>query len=387
MKQVCVNAATCSCTRRTTSGAALPTVVTAMPDPRSIREFPSASSRMPPPAASTKTGSVVPTPSATYCFLRASFSCDLGPGISVTRLRCWVMELPPASVVLMAAAYGACSCGFHRSKGVDPTDSVVGERAGGARTSPAERTPPPRPPGRRRGHHVAGMGHDAGMPLATYKDLCIDVSDALVSGEYWEHMLGWKLQIHDDGDAHLRDAAGRVQVWMNVVPEPKAVKNRIRAGVNAESLQRALDAGATVFEKFPRWTTLLDPDGQEHCVFVREQVEKRSYELGWDGAEGPEVSHDLASWWQQVIGGAVVDDERGYSWLQDIPECPWDAIDYVGVPEPKTVKNHVHLDVTTTDLDALVTHGATVLRAKGDHGLAWTVLADPAGNEFCAFTD
>jgi len=231
------------------------------------------------------------------------------------------------------------------------------------------------------------MGHDAGMPLATYKDLCIDVSDALVSGEYWEHMLGWKLQIHDDGDAHLRDAAGRVQVWLNVVPEPKAVKNRIHIDVNAESLQRALDAGATVFEKFPRWTTLLDPDGQEHCVFVREQVEKRPYELGWDCAEGPEVSHDLASWWQQVIGGAVVDDERGYSWLQDIPECPWDAIDYVGVPEPKTVKNRIHLDVTTTDLDALVAHGATVLRPKGDHGLGWTVLADPAGNEFCAFTD
>jgi hypothetical protein len=38
MKQVCVNLATCSWTRVTTRGAALPTLVTAMPDPRSIKD-------------------------------------------------------------------------------------------------------------------------------------------------------------------------------------------------------------------------------------------------------------------------------------------------------------------------------------------------------------
>jgi Glyoxalase-like domain len=225
------------------------------------------------------------------------------------------------------------------------------------------------------------------MALARYKDLCIDVADARVSGEYWSIMLGWTLELHDDGDAHLRDEAGRIQVWLNVVPEPKSVKNRLHIDVNAESVQRATDAGARGVDEFPRWTTLLDPDGQEHCVFPRDAgFEKRAYELAWDSPEGPAASHAIAAWWCEVLGGAVVDDDRGYSWLQDIPECPWDAIDYVGVPEPKTVKNRIHLDVTTTDLDALVAHGAAVLRAKGDDGLGWTVLADPAGNEFCAFT-
>jgi predicted enzyme related to lactoylglutathione lyase len=42
--------------------------------------------------------------------------------------------------------------------------------------------------------------------------------------------------------------------------------------------------------------------------------------------------------------------------------------------------------VETDALDALVSHGAQVLRAKGDDGIGWTVLADPDGNEFCAFT-
>jgi hypothetical protein len=226
------------------------------------------------------------------------------------------------------------------------------------------------------------------MAVARYQDLCIDVADARISGEYWSTMLGWRLEMHDDGDAHLRDDSGRIQVWLNVVPEPKSVKNRVHLDVNAESVQRALDAGATVYAEYPRWTTLLDPDGQEHCVFPRaEPVEKRAYELVWDCREGAQPSHDLAAWWCEVVGGSVVDDELGFSFIRDVPDCPWEFFDFGGVPEPKTVKNRVHIDVRTDDLGALIAHGATVLRAKGDGGLGWTVMGDPAGNEFCAFTD
>jgi hypothetical protein len=226
------------------------------------------------------------------------------------------------------------------------------------------------------------------MPLARFQDLCMDVSDARVSGEYWSTMLGWTLEMHDDGDAHLRDEAGRIQLWLNVVPEPRTVKNRIHLDVNAESVQRAIEGGARPERELPRWTVLLDPDGQEHCVFPRDvPFDKRAYELVWDCADGPHASHDIAAWWCEAVGGAVIDDDRGFSWVQDIPECPWDSFDFVGVPEPKSTKNRVHVDVATDDLDALVAHGATVLRRKGDGDISWTVLADPDGNEFCAFTE
>ena len=100
-----------------------------------------------------------------------------------------------------------------------------------------------------------------------------------------------------------------------------------------------------------------------------------------------DLANDLAAWWAEALGGVAVDhDEHGYSWVEQIPNCPWESFDYAGVPEPKTVKNRLHIDVTTDDLEALVAHGATVLRAQGDSGLGWTVLADPHGNEFCAFT-
>ena len=226
------------------------------------------------------------------------------------------------------------------------------------------------------------------MALATYQALCIDVTDARVEGAFWSTMLGWRLELHDDGDAHLRDADDRIQVWLNQVPEPKTVKNRVHIDVHAESVERATAHGARVVNEQERWTTLADPEGHELCVFVRkEPIAHRAYELGWDCAEGARASHDIAAWWAEVLGGVAVDHgEHHFSWIEQIPDCPWESFDWGGVPEPKTVKNRLHIDVTTDDLDALVAHGATVLRPKGDDGLRWTVLADPDGNEFCAFT-
>ncbi len=52
------------------------------------------------------------------------------------------------------------------------------------------------------------------------------------------------------------------------------------------------------------------------------------------------------------------------------------------VPEAKTVKNRVHIDVHTADIGALTALGATVLN---DTDFRWVVMADPEGQEFCAF--
>jgi hypothetical protein len=59
------------------------------------------------------------------------------------------------------------------------------------------------------------------------------------------------------------------------------------------------------------------------------------------------------------------------------------------VPEAKTVKNRVHLDVWVgaehldAELERLTTRGAKFLhrRRQGPH--AWITVADPEGNEFC----
>jgi len=111
----------------------------------------------------------------------------------------------------------------------------------------------------------------------------------------------------------------------------------------------------------------------------------------------------LAAFWAEVLGYQVrpYDDAElsrlraaGIDDVADDPTVPIDppgggpSIFFVQVPEPKTVKNRVHLDVnlrSEDELEWLVSLGARVLRrigpAAGPDGF---VLADPEGNEFCA---
>jgi hypothetical protein len=176
-------------------------------------------------------------------------------------------------------------------------------------------------------------------------------------------------------------------VWINPVPEPVTVKQRVHLDVNAASVDDVVAAGASVLdaESFP-WAVLADPEGGELCVFVREPpVGPRLYEIGIDTAS-TESAAAIAAWWGSLLGANVMHDERGYSYVDSVPGAPFDSLDFVPVPEPKTVKNRIHLDLVTDDVSALVAAGARVVRPR-DEEIAWTVLADPDGNEFCAFTD
>ena len=86
-----------------------------------------------------------------------------------------------------------------------------------------------------------------------------------------------------------------------------------------------------------------------------------------------------------MLGRPVVHHD-GISSIRDIPGMPFRSLDFVAVPEPKTVKNRVHWDVDAAAVDPLLTAGATILRAPDDD-IDWHVLADPEGNEFCVFLD
>jgi hypothetical protein len=223
------------------------------------------------------------------------------------------------------------------------------------------------------------------MPLATYRDLCIDAADAEASAGFWAELLGLTPGPHRDGIWYLDDESGRAVAWVNPVPEPKTVKNRVHLDVNAEGLEAALAAGATVVDDTQPWTVMTDPDDQEFCVFVRNTpIRHRIYELVWDSGPGADECLAIARWWGEVLGADVRQDESGDCYLAKVPGAPFEFIVFGAVPEPKTVKNRVHIDVTTDDVDALVAHGARVLRSRGDGGLGWTILADPDGNEFCA---
>jgi catechol 2,3-dioxygenase-like lactoylglutathione lyase family enzyme len=218
------------------------------------------------------------------------------------------------------------------------------------------------------------------MTLARYQDLCLDAVDAERSQAFWAAALGLESRVKGR-NLLLSGPSDRHRLWINEVAEPKAVKNRAHLDVHCSSVAALLELGATLVQEFPRWTVLADPDGQEFCAFVREEVpDYRLYELVIDAVAPAVIGH----WWAEVLGARLDSDAAGDFWLSDTPGLPFEAIVFQPVPEPKKVKNRVHFDVTVDSVPALVDAGATLLREPGGD-IDWSVLADPEGNEFCAF--
>jgi hypothetical protein len=219
------------------------------------------------------------------------------------------------------------------------------------------------------------------MSLVTFKDFCLDSNDVSAAEGFWSRTLGLTGELGEGGDAVLRGEHPSQTIWINLVPEPKTVKNRIHLDVHAASLEPFAGLEQITGDgEFP-WTTFLDPEGHEFCVFVDDETP------GLKDIVVDAVDHGaISAWWGDVWGGKVVED-GGYSYITEIPNASFD-VDFVPVPEPKTVKNRIHWDVTLNEgvtLDDLVAAGAVVLRPQDDE-IRWTVMADPEGNEFCAFT-
>lgn len=219
--------------------------------------------------------------------------------------------------------------------------------------------------------------------LARFKDLCLDAVDVEQAARFWAPTLGLRVR-RSGADVRLVGPSAGHTVWINQVPEPKAVKNRVHIDVHAGSLAELTDRGARLAprtEEF-RWTVLTDPDGQEFCAFLREQVpDYRLYEVVVDCAASE--SESLARWWGTVLGGELERDDEDWV-VAKVPGMPFEYLIFGVVPEPKVIKNRVHWDVEVIDPQLLVDAGATLLRPLGGD-IDWHVLADPAGNEFCAF--
>jgi hypothetical protein len=124
----------------------------------------------------------------------------------------------------------------------------------------------------------------------------------------------------------------------------------------------------------------------------------------------------LAGFWKRALGYVEEPPPQGWSSWEDwatemgIPRERWNdqsaivdpdgagpRIFFQRVPEGKTSKNRVHLDVRAApglddeerrvrlraEADRLIALGATELYAWDERGQFWITLADPEGNEFC----
>ncbi len=105
-------------------------------------------------------------------------------------------------------------------------------------------------------------------------------------------------------------------------------------------------------------------------------------------------AYALSEWWKRVLSYVDLDDDPNLPGHEECmvrdPETGHRLL-FIEVPEPKTVKNRLHLDLRPREgsrdqeVERLVGLGATVVADRGDtqSGLGWVVLADPEGDEFC----
>jgi hypothetical protein len=224
------------------------------------------------------------------------------------------------------------------------------------------------------------------MSLARFKDLCLDAVDPDLLGAFYSELLALTPQTRDGVVVSLDGATPTERVWINRVPEQRSAKNRMHLDIRLRSLEQALELGARELDRLEGWTVLADPEGNEFCVFLTDGAAGSAgpglMELGVDAVDQEAQSR----WWAELLGaGRGTEDDDSYSWIDHIPDAPFESIAFANVPEPKTVKNRVHLDLFG-DPAALEAAGAQVLRTP-DEGRPWTVMADPEGNEFCVFAE
>ena len=106
-------------------------------------------------------------------------------------------------------------------------------------------------------------------------------------------------------------------------------------------------------------------------------------------------AYELSEWWKQVLGYVDVDGDPnlpGHEECMILDPVSGHRLLFIEVPEPKAVKNRIHLDLVPRagsrdeEVVRLLALGATEvadLRGTYGPGTGWVVLADPAGNEFC----
>ena len=95
----------------------------------------------------------------------------------------------------------------------------------------------------------------------------------------------------------------------------------------------------------------------------------------------------LGRWWQEALGWVAVNPDPEEYEIRPAPDrLP--GLLFVPVPEDKTVKNRLHLDLHVgedrirPEVERLVALGAVEGREWREVGGHWIAMTDPEGNEF-----
>jgi predicted enzyme related to lactoylglutathione lyase len=231
----------------------------------------------------------------------------------------------------------------------------------------------------------------------------IDATDPSALARFWSAVLGWP--IYEEPDSVVVDPpddASGVPLDFGPVPEPKTTKNRIHLDLattsaehQAAEVERLKALGARPVDigqgDAVPWVVLADPEGNELCVLDPrpEYMDTVPVAAIVIDCQDPAA---VASFWAEAAGWSKVREGDGWASLRS-PLAKGPYLEFVRVPDLKTVKNRVHTDVApfvdddqAAEVERLVGLGARRIDIGQGDAVPWVVLADPEGNEFCVLT-
>ncbi|MCP2326662.1 catechol 2,3-dioxygenase-like lactoylglutathione lyase family enzyme [Hamadaea flava] len=212
------------------------------------------------------------------------------------------------------------------------------------------------------------------MAIARFKKVTMECRDPERVGAFWADVLGRTWKAYDADSGGVFGPTPRHTIWLTRTAEPKTVKNRVHLDVYALSVAGLEVLGASIL--LPQgdgrtWTVMADPEGNEFCAFVRDELpEDRVAGLVVDAAD----PRTAAQWWGDLFGVPVKHSDEGWSAVEEVPDLPMRSISVNPVPEPKTVPNRVRWEISVPAYDEL--------EAAGARPVGPGVYADPEGNEF-----
>jgi len=236
--------------------------------------------------------------------------------------------------------------------------------------------------------------------------LVVDAADPPGLARFWAAALGWEVAAEEPAEVVVwprgysyPDPVALPLVFVPV-PEPKTGKNRVHLDLATASAEhqaaeahRLLDLGASpadVRQGEVPWVVLADPEGNELCVLDPRPVYAGTGPVAAVVASCADPAAQ-ARFWRRAAGWAVQQQAEDFASLRS-PSGVGPFLEWLAIPDVKTVKNRIHLDVRPypggdyqAEAKQLIEYGA-VPADVGQGDVRWVVLADPEGNEFCVLT-
>jgi predicted enzyme related to lactoylglutathione lyase len=237
--------------------------------------------------------------------------------------------------------------------------------------------------------------------------LVADANEPARLARFWSALLGWEIADETPEEVDVWPAGytypDPVAVPMVFVPVPerKTGKNRVHLDLasrsvahQAEPVSRARDLGGgpvDIGQGEVPWVVMADPEGNEFCVLEPRDAYRDTGPVAAILTDCADPAA-LARFWAWAAGWPVSRTEDQLVGLRS-PAGVGPYLEFLRVPDRKTVKNRIHPDVApyrgedpAAEVARLRAAGAALADVGQGDDVSFTVLADPEGNEFCVLS-